>query len=121
MEELPSVPLRAGEIRVRVEAAGVNFHDVMVGMRVVDADRALGEEMCGRVVEMGREVSGLSEGDRVAGFAAGAFAPEVVTAAELVAPAPPGLSPAELATVPVAFVTAALAFELAGWSVGTGC
>ena len=113
VEEIPSASLGADELRVEIEASGVNFLDVMLGMGLVDAVRTLGAELCGRVVEVGPEVSGVSVGDRVVGFASGAFGPEVVTRAVFVVPAPPELSSCELATVPVAFVTAALAFEFA--------
>ena len=115
------VPARtpgAGELRVAVEAAGLNFHDVLVALRLVDAESFLGGEFCGRVLEPGAEVEGFSEGDRVVGFAPAVFGPEAVTRAELVAPAPAGISAAGLATVPVVFVTAALAFELAGLKAG---
>ena len=114
-------PLRApgpGEVRVAVEAAGLNFHDVLVAMGVVDAGSPLGTEACGRVVATGPEVEGIRTGDRVAGFALGAFGPEVMTQAQLVAKAPERLSAAELATVPAAFVTASLAFEMAGLGAG---
>ena len=118
VEELRLAPLGAREIRVAVEAAGVNFLDVMVGMELVDALPTLGGEVCGRVVGVGSQVEEFAEGDRVLGFAPGAFAPEAVTRAELVAPAPAGLSAAALATVPVAYATAELAFEFAGLSRG---
>ena len=113
VEEAPAAALAAGELRVAVEAAGVNFHDVMVAMRLVDVDQPLGADFCGRVVEAGPEVADFAPGDRVVGFAPGAFAPGAVSRVELVAPAPPGRSAAELATIPTAFVTAALAFEFA--------
>ena len=100
-----------GEVRVAVEAAGLNFHDVLVAMGVVDPGAALGGEFCGRVLEAGPGVRGIAVGDRVLGFAAGTFGPEVVARAEVVVPAPPGLSSVALATIPTAFVTAALAFE----------
>ena len=115
------VPARApgsGELRVAVEAAGLNFHDVLVALRLVDADAPLGGEFCGRVLEVGADVTGFSAGDRVVGFAPAAFGPDAVTRAELVARAPAEMSPAGLATVPVVFVTAALAFELAGLKAG---
>ena len=115
------VPARApgsGELRVAVEAAGLNFHDVLVALRLVDADAPLGGEFCGRVLEVGADVTEFSAGDRVVGFAPGAFGPEAVARAELVARAPAEMSPAGLATVPVVFVTAALAFELAGLKAG---
>ena len=114
VEPTPGGPLGASEIRVDVEAAGVNFLDVMSSMGLVDAVETLGAEFCGRVVEVGVEVDGLSAGDRVVGFAPGAFGPEVVTRAAVVAPAPSGFGPAALATIPVAYATAALAFEFAG-------
>ena len=96
----------------------MNFHDVMVGMREVDVDQPLGGELCGRVVEVGEGVRGLATGDRVVGLAAGAFGPEVVARADLVRPAPMGFRPSDLATIPTAFVTAALAFELGSRNPG---
>ncbi|MCY4584033.1 MAG: SDR family NAD(P)-dependent oxidoreductase, partial [Chloroflexi bacterium] len=113
----PSVP-GPGEIRVAVAAAGLNFHDVLLAMGVFDEDTPLGGEMCGRVVATGTGVTGVGVGDRVAGFALGAFGPEAAALEELVAPAPPAIRSAELATVPVTFVTAALALEMAGLEAG---
>ena len=52
------------------------------------------------------------------GFAAGTFGPEAVTRAEVLVAAPPGRTAAALATVPTAFVTAALAFEAAELRAG---
>ena len=51
-----------GEVRVAVEAAGLNFHDVLVAMGVVDPDAALGGELCGRVLEAGPGVRGIGWG-----------------------------------------------------------
>ena len=118
VEAVPEVPLAAGEMRVAVEASGVNFLDVMLGMGLVDAVPTLGEEVCGWVLEVGAEVEGFAVGDRVMGFAPGGFGPEVVTGAELLVRAPAGVSPLALATAPVAYVTAELAFEFAGLSAG---
>ena len=118
VERLAGGTAGAGEVQVAVEAAGLNFHDVLVAMGVVDPDAALGGELCGRVLEVGPGVSGIAVGDRVLGFATGTFGPEVVTRAEVVVPAPPDLSAAALATVPTAFVTAALAFGAAELRAG---
>ena len=107
-----------GEIRVAVTATGVSFHDVLVAMGILDVNRPLGGEACGTVVAIGPEVTDLAVGDRVAGFAPGTFASETVTRADLVAQAPEAIPAAELATVPSAFVTAALAFEMAGLKSG---
>ena len=110
--------LGLGEIRVAVGAAGLNFKDVLISMGLVATDSLLGSEMCGRVVEVGADVTTVRVGERVAGFAQGAFGPEVVTREELVAPVPAGVSAAAAATVPMTFVTAELAFELAGLGSG---
>ena len=117
VETVPPGPPAAGEVRVAVEAAGLNFRDVLRATGTLDTG-LLGREMCGRVVEVGADVSNVSAGDRVVALAFGTFAPEVLTRAELVAPAPPGVPAAALATVPVAFVTAALAFDLARLAAG---
>ena len=113
----PSAPA-AGEIRVAVTAAGLNFHDVLVALSVLDAGSPLGGETCGRVVAVGPDVAGFAVGDRVVGFAPGAFASESVMRADLAVKAPLGFSAAELATVPAAFATATLALDLAGIGAG---
>ena len=117
IEPAPLAP-GAPDVRLAVEAAGLNFRDVMIGMGLVQTDAPLGGEVCGRVIETGSAVKGLSPGDRVVGFAEGTFGPEVVTRVSLLAPAPPGFGAAALASVPVAFATAALAFEAAALSGG---
>ena len=109
---------RAGEVRVSVEAVGLNPSDLKVEDGSVASDTPLGMEFCGRVLELGPDVEGLLPGDRVVGFGLGSFASELVTRAELVARAPAGLSAVELATVPAAFVTAQVAFDLAELAAG---
>ncbi len=111
--------LQPGQVRVEVEAAGVNFLDVLLSLGVVEsADPRLGEEFCGRVVEAAPDVTEFAAGDRVIGLAFGTFGPEVVTQADLVAPAPEGMSSAALATIPSAFVSAGLSFEEADLKPG---
>ena len=117
VETVPSSRLEPGEVRVAVEATGLNFRDVLRATGALETG-LLGREMCGRVVEAGPDVAGVSAGDRVVGLAFGAFGPEVVTRGELVAPAPDRMPAAALATVPVAFSTAALAFDLARLTAG---
>ena len=113
--------LGPGEIRLAVESAGLNFYDVFFAMGLVDAGRPLGSEACGTISAVASDVTGVRVGDLVAGFAVGAFGPEAVTRADLVVVVPPGLSAAQAATVPAAFVTADLAFELAGLGRGDRC
>ena len=110
--------LEPKEVRAAVEACGLNFLDVFRAMGLVEEEGLLGEEFCGRIVETGSDVTTVSVGDRVAGFAFGTFGPEVVTHEELVAPAPAGVSATALATIPSVFVTCVLSFELAGLKAG---
>ena len=113
VKPLPARPLEPKEVRVAVEAAGLNFWDVFRSLGFIE-EGDLGREMCGHVLDVGSEVSTVSVGDHVVGLGFGAFAAEMVTREELVAPAPPGISVTELATVPSAFVSAALSYELSG-------
>ena len=110
--------LECGEIRVAVEAAGLNFADVLLSIGAVPYDREIGREMYGRVVEKAPDIEGFSVGDAVVGLGYGSFAPEVVTQAALAAKVPAGFSATALATMPISFVTAELALEIAGLEAG---
>jgi candicidin polyketide synthase FscE len=106
-----AAPLGAGQVRVAVRAAGLNFRDVVValGMIALDADPGagvIGSEIAGVVVETGPGVTGLAAGDRVLGIADGGFGPVAVAEAQLLAAIPDGWSFAQAAAVPVAFATA---------------
>ncbi len=105
--------LEPGEVRVAVEAMGLNFVDALMSIGAVPARGEIGREMVGRILETAEDIEGHSIGDRVAGMGFGSFTPEMVTKAVLVAPAPAGLPPTALATVPICFVTAELAFRIA--------
>lgn len=107
-----------GEVAIRVEAAGLNFRDLMWAQgllpeEVLEAGFAgptLGME-CAGVVESAGPGAALRPGMRVFGFAPAALAARVVTRVEAIAPLPEGLTPAEAATIPVAFLTALHALE----------
>ena len=117
IKPLPSRTLEPKEVRVAVEAAGLNFWDVFRSLGFIE-EGDLGRELCGHVVGTGSEVSTVSIGDRVVGLGFGAFGPEMVTHEELVAPAPAGMSVSALATVPSAFVSAALSYLFSGLEAG---
>ncbi len=116
-ETLPHRNLSPNEVRVAVKACGLNYWDVFRSLGFIQEDN-LGREMCGDVLEVGADVSRISVGDYVVGLGFGAFASELVTHEELVAPAPAGFSVSELATIPCAFVSAALSYELSGLEAG---
>ena len=117
VQQLRARALEAREVRVEVDAAGLNFWDVFRSLGFIE-EGLLGREMCGRIVEAGAEVSNVSVGDHVVGMGFGAFGPDMITHEELVAPAPGGISPTGLATIPSAFVSAALSFEFTGLEPG---
>lgn len=96
-----------GEVRIAVEAWGLNFKDVMIALGVLPGrTEGLGSELTGIITDIGDGVVGLAPGDAVVALTAGAFQSHVVAEARLVAPRPAGLSPEEAATVPMAFLTA---------------
>ncbi len=107
-----------GEVALRVEAAGLNFRDLMWAQgllpeEVLEAGFAgptLGMECAGVVEQAGPGVA-LRPGTRVFGFAPGALAARVITRVEAIAPLPEGLDPVQAATIPVAFMTAMHALE----------
>ncbi|HWC27614.1 MAG TPA: SDR family NAD(P)-dependent oxidoreductase, partial [Solirubrobacteraceae bacterium] len=100
-------PLRRGEVRLAVRAAGVSFRDVLVAIGVHGGQ--LGIEAAGVVAEVGPGVAGLAAGDRVMGLVPGAFGPLAVADARMLVPIPAGWSFAQAATVPLAHAAAQLA------------
>ena len=117
IKPLPPRTLEPKEVRVAVEATGINFWDVFRSLGFIE-EGDLGRELCGHVVAIGSEVSNVSVGDRVVGLGFGAFGPEMITHEELLAPAPSGMSVSALATVPSAFVSAALSYQFSGLEAG---
>ena len=115
--ELRERVLEPREVRIAVDAVGMNFLDVFLAMGVLEQGR-MGEELCGRVLEVGSDVSSLSVGDRVVALGMDCYGSEAILREELVALAPQDIPAAALATIPTVFVTAALSFEIAGLKSG---
>jgi L-iditol 2-dehydrogenase len=65
IEERPTPSISANEILVRMKASGICGTDVMEWYRMKKAPRVLGHEVAGEIVEVGRNVTGFKEGDRV--------------------------------------------------------
>jgi NADPH:quinone reductase-like Zn-dependent oxidoreductase/acyl carrier protein len=107
-------PPSAGQVQIRVEAAGLNFRDVLNVLGLYPGDPGLiGGDFSGIVTELGPDVTGWQVGQRVMGFMQGAFASRVNVPAQLLAPVPAGLSAVEAATIPAAALTVRLAFDWA--------
>ncbi|MCU4753038.1 NADPH:quinone oxidoreductase family protein [Halobacteria archaeon AArc-curdl1] len=112
-----------GEVRIEVEAAGINFADIMQrrGLYPGGPEPAYvpGMEAAGTVHATGDDV-GLSEGDRVVGMLNGGGYAEYVTAnAQMLLPIPGGMTFEEAAGFPVQFLTAhSCLFEWGGLEEG---
>jgi 4-hydroxyphenylalkanoate synthase len=99
-------PLQAGQVRLAVAAAGVNFRDVMAALGMYPGRApVLGAEGAGVVVETGPEVAGVAVGDAVMGLIDGT-GPLAVVDQQLLVKVPRGWSFAQAAGMPVAFLTA---------------
>ncbi|HWM00889.1 MAG TPA: SDR family NAD(P)-dependent oxidoreductase, partial [Actinophytocola sp.] len=112
-------PLRDGQVRIALRAAGLNFRDVVLALDVVPGERVMGSEGAGVVTEVGPGVTDLAVGDRVFGLFPGAFAPMVVSDRRTVARIPAGWTFEQAAAVPIVFLTAYYALhDLAGLRAG---
>ena len=92
---------------IQVEAAGLNFRDVLnvLGM-LPGAEADLGHECAGRVIAVGEKVTHFQVGDEVMGIASGSFATYAVTHQDLAIHRPANMNAVEAATIPLAFLTA---------------
>ncbi|HXB15051.1 MAG TPA: medium chain dehydrogenase/reductase family protein [Solirubrobacteraceae bacterium] len=111
VQERPDPALGAGEVRIQVAAAGINFADVMARMGLYrDAPKTpcvVGYEVAGTILELGEGVEGLQPGQRVvAGTQFGGYASQVVVPADDVVELPEKLSFEQGAAVPVNYATA---------------
>jgi NADPH:quinone reductase-like Zn-dependent oxidoreductase len=111
VEEWPDPEPGAGEVRIRVRAAGVNFADLLarVGLypEAPKPPSVVGFEVAGDVDALGPEVEGLEVGQRVMGACRfGGYAQLALARASTVVPLPDGWSYAEGAAMPVTYSTA---------------
>ena len=108
-EDIPVPAPAAGEIRLRVEAAGLNFIDTYKrsGLYAVALPHTLGQEAAGVVTAVGAGVVDFRVGDRVASAAVtGACAEEALAPAAQCVPVPAGVSSQLAAAVMLQGLTA---------------
>lgn len=111
IEEKPRIDLKAGEVRVAIKAAGINFPDVLMtkGEYQLKPDLPFtpGMEAAGDVVEIGADVTGVHAGDRViVKLRHGGYAEEAVVKVDQLTPMPKTFDYAEGATFLAAHGTA---------------
>ncbi|WP_452672880.1 SDR family NAD(P)-dependent oxidoreductase [Streptomyces albireticuli] len=105
-------PLTPGQVRLDVEAAGVNFRDVLNALGMYPGEAGLlGAEAAGTVTETGPGVHGLRPGDRVMGMVFGGYGPVAVTDQRLLTRIPEDWSADRAASVPLVFLTALYALK----------
>ncbi|XRQ16898.1 SDR family NAD(P)-dependent oxidoreductase [Actinomadura welshii] len=108
----PQGDLANGEVRIAVEAAGLNFRDVLNALGMYPGEAGpLGSEAAGVVTEVGPGVGGLVPGDRVMGMVAGGFGPVAVTDARMLTRVPREWGWEQAASVPLVFLTAYYALK----------
>lgn len=111
IREAPDPEVEAGKVRIRVEAAGVNFADVLARIGLYpDAPKppcVLGYEVAGEVDQVGPGVEGIRVGDRVLALTQfGGYSNIVVVPPIQAVPIPAQLDAARAAAIPVNYLTA---------------
>jgi NADPH2:quinone reductase len=110
LRQAPEPQAGAGEVRIRVQAAGVNFADIMMvngGYPGTPPPPVIaGREFCGTLETTGERVMGYTQW--------GAFAEMAVTRPGFFWPAPADWTASEAAAFPVNYFTAYLAYWKAG-------
>ncbi|MGO9872821.1 MAG: NADPH:quinone oxidoreductase family protein [Acidimicrobiia bacterium] len=96
VEDIPPPSLAPGQVRVRIHAAAVNYADVLLVanqyQQKVPTPFVPGSEFAGVVVDVADDVTEPVVGDRVFGpVLVGAFAEEVVVAADVLGRTPDGV------------------------------
>ena len=111
IEDQPSAVVAAGQVRVKVGAAAVNFPDVLLIANEyqisVPPPFVPGSEFAGVIAETGHGSEGFAVGDRITGTALyGAFAEEVVVPTAGLSRIPDGVDDRTAAAFGVAYRTA---------------
>jgi len=109
--ELPMPEPGPGTVRLKVEAGGMNYSDLMICrgsyLDTVNLPYVLGREACGTIDALGPDTAGMQVGQRVVTFATGgAFAEYMVVPAMSLLPCPEGLTPQQGAAILVQGITA---------------
>ncbi len=119
LEDAPAAPIQAGQVRIGIHAAGLNFPDILMVAGKYQLKPPLpfvpGMEAAGIVTEVGPDVTQRRLGDRVM-FRSwyGCFSEEAIAPAEEVLPLPEHFSFAEGASFMVAVSTATNALRQRG-------
>ncbi|WP_328322776.1 NADP-dependent oxidoreductase [Kribbella sp. NBC_00382] len=119
--ELPDPHAGAGEIRIRVHAAGISASDWKKRQGLMDEElpQTLGYEAAGVVDEIGDGVSGVAIGDRVFGASPYGAAQAELAVLAYWAAIPEALDYASAAAIPASAETAARSLDQLGVKAGS--
>ena len=131
LEELPEPKMGAGQARVKINAAGLNFPDILTVEGVYQHKPALpfiaGFETAGEVIEVAPDVSDVAPGNRVMmSVRPGGFAEQAVADGSLLIPTPEPFDDVTAAAFRVAYFTAHHCLfqrggvQPGGWVLGHG-
>jgi NADPH:quinone reductase-like Zn-dependent oxidoreductase len=120
----------AGEVRIRVEAVGLNRSEAMyrAGRYPVQPQlpSLIGYEGVGTIEALGPGVEGFAAGERVCVLPMisqgqyGIWAEQAIVPARILLPAPPGVTPAEAASIWMQYMTAFALIEVAEIGINDG-
>ena len=116
VENVPSMPIKNGAVRIAIHAVGINFADLLLISGTYQEKPAFpftpGMEVAGTVMEVGTGVSSLRVGDRVMALTGtGAYADEAVVDANRVFEIPDAMDYVTAAGFPVTYGTSYGAFD----------
>ena len=130
IEELDVGEPGPGEVRIRVEAVGLNRAEAMyrAGRYPVEPQlpSLIGYEGVGTIEAIGPDVTGCALGDRVCVLPMiqqgqyGIWAESAIVPTRILLPCPPGLSSAEAASIWMQYMTAFALIEVAEIGIGDG-
>jgi NADPH:quinone reductase-like Zn-dependent oxidoreductase len=128
IEELDVGPPRPDEVRLRIEAIGLNRAEAVfrAGLYPVQPKlpTLIGYEAAGIIEALGEGVAGFTVGDRVCVLPTfrlgeyGVYAERAIVPARSILAAPPALSPVEAASIWMQYLTALAIIEMAHATVG---
>ena len=111
VKELEDIHPNNNEVRVKVHYAGINFAEIMARMKLYPGGpkpgSVLGGEVSGVIDKLGKDVKGLSIGEKVMGLSLnGSYSSQVCIDANSIIKLPQNFQLDEAAAFPVVYITA---------------
>ena len=111
VKELDNIQPKDSEVRVKVHYAGINFAEIMARMKLYPGGpkpgSVLGGEVSGVIDQIGKDVQGLSIGEKIMGLSLnGSYSSQVCIDADSIISLPDNFKLDEAAAFPVAYITA---------------